>query len=162
MSPTRRTVRPGPARLAGAAVILLLAACGGGGDDADSSGAGDTSESAATETSAAAGEGDFCAQAAELDERVESALSDLEGDDPSVADAFDQLSQELRAMDPPDEIAADWDAMAGGLDRLAAAFADFDLTDPDSLAALEEAEGELTTASENVETYLRDECGIDP
>ncbi len=65
-------------------------------------------------------------------------------------------------MDPPDEIAADWDAMAGGLDRLAAAFADFDLTDPDSLEALEEAEGELTTASENVETYLRDECGIDP
>lgn len=45
---------------------------------------------------------------------------------------------------------------------MAAAFADFDITDPASLTALEEAEGDLTAASTNVETYLRDKCGIEP
>jgi hypothetical protein len=140
-----------------AAVLLSLAACGGGDDDVSSSGAAD-----ATESAPASGGSDFCTEAAGIDQRVESAMSDLEGDDPSVRDAFTQIAQELRAMDPPEQIAPDWDAMAAGLDRMAQAFADFDITDPDSLAALEEAEGDLSTASANVEDYLRDECGIDP
>jgi hypothetical protein len=159
MSPTtRRTVRPGPVHLAGAAVIVLLAACGDDGGSA----AGGRAGSGAAETSVAGGEGDFCTRAAQLDQRVESALSELEGADPSVRDAFEQLAEELRAMDPPAAIASDWEALAGGVDQLAAAFAEFDITDPDSLAALEEAEQRLTTAGDNVETYLRDECGITP
>ena len=89
-------------------------------------------------------------------------MSDLEGADASVEEAFRQIAEELRSMDPPERIAADWDAMAGGLDRMAEAFADLDVTDSDSLAALEEAEGDLSTASTDVETYLRDECGIEP
>jgi hypothetical protein len=155
-------VHRGPAHLVIAAVLGLLVACGGGdgGSGADSSGAAGTAESEAAGTSA--GDDDFCTQAAELDQRVESALSDLEGDDPSVRDAFEQLAEELRAMDPPEAIASDWEALAGGLDSMAAAFADLDITDPDSLGALEDAEDELTSASSNVETYLRDECGIDP
>jgi hypothetical protein len=163
MSPTpRRTIRPGPVHLAGVAVVVLLAACGDGGYGGDSSGAGGRAGSAAAETSAAGGADEFCTRAAQLDQRVESALSDLEGEDPSVKEAFQQLADELRAMDPPDAIASDWDALAGGVDQLATAFAEFDITDPDSLAALEEAEDKLTTASDNVETYLRDECGISP
>jgi hypothetical protein len=143
------------------AVLVSLAACGGGDDDATSS-ASTSAGADATESAAASDGSDFCTQAAGIDQRVESAMSDLEGDDPSVADAFGQIAEELRAMDPPEQIASDWDAMAAGLDRMAEAFADFDITDPDSLAALEEAEGNLSTASANVETYLRDECGIEP
>ena len=143
------------------AVLVSLAACGGGDDDATSS-ASTSAGADATESAAASGGSDFCTQAAGIDQRVESARSDLEGDDPSVADAFGQIAEELRAMDPPEQIASDWDAMAAGLDRMAEAFADFDITDPDSLTALEEAEGDLSTASANVETYLRDECGIEP
>ncbi|HEY0125822.1 MAG TPA: hypothetical protein VGB58_01650 [Blastococcus sp.] len=143
------------------AVVLSLAACGGGDDDSSTS--ANTSASAdATESASASGETDFCTQAAGMDQRVESAMSGLEGDDPSVADAFRQIAEELRAMDPPEQIASDWDAMAAGLDRMADAFADFDITDPDSLTALEEAEGDLSTAGSNVETYLREECGIEP
>ena len=159
-----RSVRPWSCALSGAAVLVLLTACGGtggyGGSDAGSSAS--TVESEAADTSAAAGQDKFCSQAAEIDKRVESALSDLANDDPSVADAFTKVADELRAIQPPDEIASDWNALSAGLDRMSGAFADFDITDPDTLAALEGAEDDLTTASDNVETYLRDKCGINP
>ncbi|MET0765258.1 MAG: hypothetical protein ABWY29_10355 [Blastococcus sp.] len=90
------------------------------------------------------------------------ALAELEGNDPSVAEAFRQIADELRAIKAPDEIATDWNALTSGLDRLSESFADFDVTDPESLAAMEQAEGDLSEASANVEIYLRDECGIEP
>jgi len=156
-----RTVRTPVMGAAAAAAVVLLAACGGDENSAADSSAAQT-QGAATETSASAGADDFCSQAADLDRRVESALSDLEGDDPSVADAFGQIAEELRGIDAPAPIASDWEAMAAGLDRMAETFTDLDITDADSLAALEDAEDELSTASSNVETYLRDECGIEP
>jgi hypothetical protein len=153
-----RTLIARLATSAGAAVLLLLTACGGEDSGGDSSSSAETD----AEQSGASGGGDFCEQAAGIEQRVESAMSDLDEESPSVPDAFTQVAEELRAIEAPDAIASDWDAMAAGLDRMAEAFADFDITDPDSLAALEEAEGDLTTASANVEDYLRDECGIEP
>jgi hypothetical protein len=158
----RRTLIACRAHLAGAAAVVLLAACGGGGSEADSSATGSAAQPDAAETTAGSGEADFCTQAAGIDERVDEALADLEGNDPSVAEAFRQIAEELRAIQAPDEIAADWNALAGGLDRLSESFADFDVTDPESLAAMEKAEGDLSRASTNVENYLRDECGIEP
>jgi hypothetical protein len=158
----RRTLIACRAHLAGAAAVVLLAACGGGGSEADSSATGSAAQPDAAETTAGSGEADFCTQAAGIDERVDEALADLEGNDPSVAEAFRQIAEELRAIQAPDEIAADWNALAGGLDRLSESFADFDVTDPESLAAMEQAEGDLSRASTNVENYLRDECGIEP
>jgi hypothetical protein len=153
-----RTLIARLATSAGAAVVLLLPACCG-----EESGA-DSSSSAATdaEQSSTSGGGDFCEQAAGIEQRVESAMSDLDEESPSVPDAFTQVAEELRAIEAPDAIASDWDAMAAGLDRMAEAFADFDITDPDSLAAVDAAESDLSTASANVEDYLRDECGIEP
>ena len=149
--------------LVGATAAVLLSACGGDGDPAaDASPASGAAEPSASESSAGSAGSDFCAEAAAMDQRVDSALSDVEGADPSVPDAFRQISEELRAMEPPAAIASDWEALAGGLDRMAEAFSDFDITDADSVAALEAAEGDLSTASENVETYLREECGIEP
>ncbi|NEK56533.1 hypothetical protein GCU56_01415 [Geodermatophilus sabuli] len=162
-SPRRGT--PCRASLAGAVAVVLLTACGDGGDpDTPSSAAGDAPETGTTETAAPSGGADFCARAAELDTRIDAALSDAdaEGDDPSVPDAFRQIAEELRAIDPPGTIRSDWEALASGLDRMADAFADFDITDSESFQALDDAEGDLSTAGSNVETYLRDECGIEP
>ena len=153
----RRTLITCHTALTGAAAVVLLAACGGGNSGADS-----TATESAAETTPGSGEADFCTQAAGIDERVDDALADLEGNDPSVAEAFRQIADELRAIKAPDEIATDWNALTSGLDRLSESFADFDVTDPESLAAMEQAEGDLSEASANVETYLRDECGIEP
>ena len=148
---------PVRAALVGAALVSLTA-CGGGGGYGGSTSA----ETDAAEPTSSSDGSEFCTRAAGIDQRVESAMSDLEEADDSVEEAFRQIADELRAIEPPEQIAAAWDAMAGGLDRMADAFAGADLTDPDSLAALEEAEGELTPASTDVEEYLRDECGIEP
>jgi hypothetical protein len=156
----RDTLSPWRPGLAGAAALVLLTACGGGGYGGGSSAESTAAEGSATETSAGSGQGDFCAQAARIDERVDSALSDVAKDDPSIADAFHQLADEIRAVEPPEEIAADWKTQADGLDRIADTLPGIDITDPDSLAKLEDLDQGLTKASENVTTYLHDQCGI--
>jgi hypothetical protein len=143
----------------GAAAVVLLAACGGGSSDADSAAttaaAGQSEEGTAPTEDA----GDFCAQAAGIDERVDSALAEAEGD-PSLTDAFREIAADLRGIEAPAAIAADWQAMVAGLDRMADAFSQVDITDLDSLEALDQAEGNLTEAGDNVDQYLSDECGI--
>ena len=140
-----------------AGVVLLLAGCGGG--DSQPGAAATTAATTAAETPAPSGDADFCDKAAGLDDRVDEAVSNL-GNDPSIVDAFRQLTTELRAIEAPPSIAADWEAMAGGLERMADAFADVDVTDLSTLDALDDAEGDLSAASDRVQTYLRDECGI--
>ena len=147
----RRTVTPYRAGLAAAAAVVLLTACGGGSSDTDPPRASGAADSTAA---------DFCARAAGIDERVDSALSDLEGDDVSVADAFRQIAGELRAIEAPATIASSWDAMSRGLDRMADAFGEVDVADLDSLEALDRAEGDLTAAGDEVDRHLRDECGL--
>ncbi|MGY1727970.1 hypothetical protein ACI79J_13460 [Geodermatophilus sp. SYSU D01062] len=155
----RQQLRPVRAGVAAVLGVVLLASCSG--DDGGSGDGGSAADTPATSSPAedtAAGE-DFCARAADLDQRVEDALAEVEGD-ASLPEVFRQLGDEMRDVDPPEEVAADWETMTAGLDRMADAVADLDLTDGDSVAALEEAGSGLDTASENVEAYLRDECGI--
>jgi hypothetical protein len=152
---------PCRAGVAAAAAVVLLAACGGdGGDPGEAAGAASPAATTTAGSATASGEEDFCAQAAGLDERVDEALAGIGDDDPSVTDAFRQVAEEVRVVEAPAPIAADWEALAGGLDRMADAFTDLDVTDPESLTALEDAEGRLSTAGDNVDAYLRDECGI--
>jgi hypothetical protein len=151
--PTRTSFR---AALAGAAVAVLLTACGG--DDGDG-GLPDTAPAAGGDTSADPAVDAFCGEAEGLDQRVDAALSDLDGGDPSVVDAFRQIAIELRGISAPAEISSDWSAMAAGLDRMADAFDDLDITDLDSLDSLDAAEGDLDEASTSVEDYLSTECG---
>jgi hypothetical protein len=141
--------------VAGAAAVVLLAACGDGG----SSGAESPETTRAAGEATGEGAGDFCDRAAGIDERVDAALEDMEGD-PSIADAFRQIADDLRAVEAPEPITADWGSMAAGLDRMADAFEQVDVTDLDSLEVLEQAEGDLTEASSRVDDYLGDECGI--
>jgi hypothetical protein len=145
------------AGVAGAAALLLLAGCGGGSPEADSAttpAAGQSEEGTATSATT-----EFCSRAAGIDDRVDSALADLD-DDPSLTDAFRQIAEDLRAIEAPAAIASDWDAMVAGLDRMANAFGQVDITDLDSLEALDRAEGDLTSVSDHVDQYLDDECGI--
>ena len=143
------------AAVAAAVAVLLLAGCGG--TDPDTSASATPATPAAGTT--ASGAGDFCDRAAGIDDRVDAAVSDA-GDDSSIPDAFRQLTAELQAIEPPPAIADDWDTMAAGLQRMTDALADVDITDPSSLEALDQAEGDLSTASDKVDAYLSDECGI--
>jgi hypothetical protein len=159
-----RTVRPIPIVYragVGGAAVLLLTACGGAGRTAtEPPDRTDVSAAEASAPTAASGAPAFCSQAAGIDQRVDSALSDRDDDLPSLPDVFRQIAGELRDIAAPAEITSDWEAMASGLDRMADAFADLDLTDLDSLDALDRAEAGLTEASTGVERYLDEECGI--
>jgi uncharacterized protein len=151
---TSRTRDLRRATVVGAAAVVLLTACGGGSNDSD---AGSTAAGSTAGTGAAGG--DFCAQASRIDDRVDAALADLD-EGASVPDALRQTAAELGAIEAPDAIAAEWATLVDGLNRIADAFADLDITDSDALSALEDIEADLTTASADVENYLRDECGI--
>jgi hypothetical protein len=154
------TGRPCAAALAFGAAVVLLTACGG--DDPAADRAAEPQPTNSATAPGTTGAADFCDRAAGIDERVDAALSDLDNDVPSVPEAFTQLAVELRGIDPPEAISADWAAMSAGLDRMAQAFADVDITDLDSVQALDAAEGDLSSASDHVTDYLKDECGIDP
>ena len=76
---------------------------------------------------------------------MDAALPDLEGDDPTVPDAFHQIATESRGTDAPDAIGSDPEVMAADLDRMADASIDVDtVPDVDSPEALEQVEGDLT------------------
>ncbi|NEM06198.1 hypothetical protein [Geodermatophilus normandii] len=156
MSRTVRTVHLFRVCVGGAAAVVLLTACGGGSSDADPA---TTPAAEQGEEGTAAGGEDFCTQAAGIDERVDAALADG-GDDPSLAEAFRRIAVDLRGIEPPAAIASDWNALAAGLDRMADAFGQVDVTDLGSLEALEQAEGGMTEAGDRVDAYLGDECGI--
>jgi len=138
--------------VAGAAAVVLLAACGGDGGSSTAN-----ADSSAAETDTASGE--FCDRAGDIDERVNEVLSQLD-DGSSVPEAIHATADELRAIEAPAAISDDWTALVDGLDQIADALADLDLTDGESVAALEDIGNRLDTASTNVENYLDEECGI--
>ena len=159
----RRTLTVCRGGLSVAAAVVLLSACGGSGDEPESTAASETSSSASESEAPEAGS-EFCTEAASIEERVSSTLND-QSDPAALPQALNQAAAEIRAIDPPDEIAADWEALAGGIEQIAAAFAQVNFNDPNALATFEAQVGQLQTqlesASTNVETYLREECGID-
>jgi hypothetical protein len=141
--------------IAASGVVLLLAGCGGTDPPPDATGG---TSAATTSAATGSGDGDFCAQAARLDDRVDVAVSELD-EGPSVSGAFRRLTAELRAIEPPAAIAVDWETMADGLERMADAIADVDLADPTTLGALDAAEGDLSAAADRVDAQLGEECG---
>ena len=161
-----RTPRPIPTMIracaAGAAAVVLLTAGGGDGDStaADSPRTSSAVDADGSDAAVVPASSDFCHEAAGIDTRVDAALADLDDGDASLSAAFHQIAVELRGIAAPAAINSDWDAMAAGLDRMGDALDDFDITDLDSLDALDAAEGDLTSSSDHVDTYLRDECGI--
>ena len=159
----RRTLTVCRGGLSVAAAVVLLSACGGSGDDEQESASSGTSASA-SESEAPQADSEFCTQAASIEDRVSSTLND-QTDPASLPTALQQAADEIRKIEPPDEIASDWEALASGVEQIATAFSQVDFNDPNALATFEAQVGQLQTqlesASNNVETYLSEECGID-
>ena len=157
----RRTLTACRSGLSVAAAVVLLSACGGS-DEGSSASSTTAAESSAAE-SGGSSDSQFCTEAAAIQEKVTASFD--EQDPASLGQVLQEGATEIRAIEPPDEIAADWTALADGLEQIAAAFADVDLTDPAAQQQLgqkiAELQGPLDSASTNVENYLRDECGIE-
>ena len=139
------------------AAVVLLSACGGSGDEPKSAGSRSGSSGSSADSK-------FCTQAASIEDTVGSTLEDQ--DDPaSLPTALKKAADQIRDIEPPDEIATDWNALAKGVEQIADAFGELDFNDPNALAKLQAQVGPLQTqlesASTHVETYLRQECGID-
>ena len=153
--------------MAGAAAVVLLTACGGGdaGEPAAASSAKPADKTVAQSSPASSAE-QFCAEAAAVDEQVDTALTEVADDPVALVQALTDTAGRVRAVEAPAEIAADWDALAGGLEQMAALFTALDLSDPNALATLEEQVGQieirLAGAGTNVQDYLRAECGLEP
>ena len=145
-----------------AAAVVLLAACGSDGDGSSSSQASETSTEAAG--TSAPEESEFCMEASTIQQRVDSTLTD-QSDPTALPQTLEAAAEEIRAIEPPDEIAADWEALAGGIEQIADALGSLDFSDPNALATFQEEIGQLQadlgSASTNVQNYLSEECGID-
>jgi hypothetical protein len=160
----RRTLTACRSGLSVAAALVLLTACGGSdGGNAQSSGASKSSASASG-TSAAAADSKFCTEAASIEERVGSTLNG-QSDPSALPKALQEAAAEIRAIKPPDEIASDWNALADGFEQIATAFGSINPNDPNARATFQQQVGQLEAqlgnASTKVETYLRDQCGLE-
>ena len=144
------------------AVVLAVLAIGGGtaacgGDDGDGGSA-----------SGGGGGGDkdrFCELAAQED------IEGLEDFDPESTGDMEQLDEALAQLSDaaPGEIKDDVETVASGLRELVEVLSTIDTSDPDALGELaeraEELEGmqeKMEAATERVDRYLEEECGIDP
>src|SRR4051812_38303867 len=161
-----RTLTLCRAGLAGVAAVVLLTACGGGEStgSAASSSAAPTSSSSAGGGAGEAASGQFCTEAKDLMAKVQASFAG-ESDPARLVQAFPRIAGQLRAIEPPQEIATDWSTFADSLDRLGRAAQGVDLNDPQQAAKFQADTGQLqqdlTASSTKVESYLRNQCGID-
>jgi hypothetical protein len=147
-------------------VLVFGAGCGGDDDDDGGSVAASVS-----------GSGSFCDRAESVQAEFDSLDSEFSGSELPSGDVFDRAADAIAdlADDAPSEIKADLETVADGVREIADLFGEVDLSDPEALNDPDNAEalqemstrmGELdekvTGASDRVETYLKDECGIDP
>lgn len=124
-----------------AAGALALSGC----SDSDS---GDPN---ADESSADGGSGgNFCDDFKALEERL--------ADDPEAAADPEVVLEAFEELDPPDEIADDFDAMLEASRNIA----DVDQSDPEAMADAQAEIESATEAQERVSAYLDEECGISP
>ncbi|MGY1702940.1 hypothetical protein ACI79C_00045 [Geodermatophilus sp. SYSU D00697] len=157
--------------VATAATLVLLTACGSSGDDepaAPSSPAASGSTSApaepgpsgtATPDPAAA---EFCDRVESVFAQVAAALQGVTPDQvpgllPDVVAGFD-------AVQPPAEIAGDWQAVADGLRSLQDTAASLDLSTPEGQQQFTAAEAQvaqqLAPAQASVAGYVEATCGL--
>ena len=143
-----------------AAALVLLTACGGSGDDNASSSA--SSSTSASETTAAQGSSEFCTQAAAVEDRI-SATFGGQSDPATLPDVLNEAATEIRAIDPPQELADDWTSFADGIEQIAKA-AQVDFHDQAAVAKFQQQVRQLQQqyggAFTNVQNYLTDQCGF--
>ena len=148
--------------LPAAAALVLLTGCSGSADEQEALPAEETAAETTPSTEVPA-DSEFCTEAAGIQERISSS-ADAAGDPTRLPQIFRETAQEIRAVEPPAEIAADWNALADGVQQFATTLEGVDFTDPNALATLEQSlaplEQDLNDASANVQGYLSQECGL--
>jgi len=149
--------------------VLALSGCGDdepGASDADSAAPDATSaEPTGATTSETPGADSFCAEVEATRDQLDSVVDGEALVDPSAAlDVVDDALDTMRSIDPPAEIAADWEAVRSFSEEMITSLDEIDVTDP---AALEELGRELERnaealedAADRVDRYIEDECGI--
>ena len=152
--------------------VSLLAGCGGD-DDSDASGS-DASPGAVDESPESDSPGEptadgFCEEIQAAEDKLTDATENLDVTDPAgAADALDEAVAAMREVDPPAEIAEDWEAIVSFTESMLAAVDELDLSDPESAAQqledlstqLEQDAAEVEEAGDRVDEYLSEECGI--
>ena len=160
----RRTLSLVRSGVAAAAAVVLLTACGGSDDDTTASETSSSSTSSASETTentAPQADSEFCTEAAAIQERVTASLSGPDQSD--LGQIFQQASEEIRAIEAPADIAADWSSFADGIQRFAE-ISQIDFEDPNAYAQwqaeAQQIQTEFGPAFASVQTYLATECGL--
>jgi len=151
------------------AAVLLLTSCSGGSDDeAASSTTSAASSTSTAPSSSAASSSEAPASGSEFCTEAQTALSDFSSSiggaqDPAQAEQqFRQAAEEIRGIEPPEEIADDWNALADGLEQIAGTVAGATSNNDTEAAAEFTAQvQELQQSATGVGTYLQQECGID-
>jgi hypothetical protein len=153
--------------LSATAAVLLLTACGGGSDEPEAATETPASSASApaetTANEAPESDSEFCTQASQINQRIASSITESDG--ASLSGNLQTIADEISAVEPPAEIADDWNALSDALDQAASALDGVDLTDPEQAAEaqaqLSQLQSQLGDAGTNVETYLQEQCGID-
>ncbi|SEE33386.1 hypothetical protein [Jiangella alba] len=153
--------------LAGIALIFATAACGSDDPPAPEPPSADELELTMTEPppseggdaeaddaegddAAAAGDGDYCGL---LESMGNDLLSGSAATNPDAASGLVDVYRDLAAA-APDDVAADWTAMADAMESLA----NIDPADPEALEELEQL-GDLTEVSQRLGESVQSECG---
>jgi hypothetical protein len=135
-----------------AAGILLFAACSGDDDDdaaTDTTQAdGGGGDSNAADTGGGGNGGSFCEEAAQLFQTT------------SGLDPDEQLTA-AEELEPPEEIAEDWDRLIEGSRQAAENTTNLDPNDPEASEEFQQQYDDLMDATTNVYTYLGEECGLE-
>jgi|SRR5215218_3256730 len=147
--------------LTAAAALVLLTACGGPDDDDAASSTREATTSAA-ETTAPPASSEFCTQAAGVESRIAATFGG-QADRAQLPRLLQEAATEIRAIEPPPELAGDWSAFADGVDQIAAA-AQIDFDDQAAVASFQQqaaaAQEEYGAAFTHVTSYLTEECGL--
>lgn len=151
--------------LAVAASLVLLTACSGSDDETDSaasSGESSPTSSSESESTDEPTASEFCTDAAAIQERVSSSFGG-QADLNDLGEVFAQTAEEIRGLEPPAELAADWTAFADGIEEIAA-ISQIDFNDQAAVAQWQQEVAALQTqygtAFTNVDAYLSEECGL--
>jgi hypothetical protein len=120
--------------VAGLAVVGLLMAAGCGGDDDDDSTSSESIE-------------EFCDGFNEVNEQ----FSNIDVTDP---DALEEALDMLRDLDPPEEIADEYQTVLNGFQRLS----EIDITDQNEVAEVQEDLPDAEEAFNTVGQFVEDEC----
>ena len=152
------------------AAVVLLSGCSGSAEESSaspstssSSGAPASSSSAAASSSSSSAEiAAFCAQAGSLQDQLNATVATADDDPTQLAPALQRWADEYAAVDPPQEIAADWSTLVDGIQQLATAAQGIDFTDPTAAQQLQDSVGgledQITTATTNVSAYATANC----